>query len=61
MLPRQPRCVFYGEMGATIYKVEPFTGDEYRTNAPGFGMERNDIDDPLSNLLRQIKIGFRSI
>ena len=39
-----------GEMGATIYKVEPFTGDEYRTNAPGFGMERNDIDDPAFEL-----------
>ena len=39
-----------GEMGATIYKIEPFTGDEYRTNAPGFGMERNDIDDPAFEL-----------
>lgn len=39
-----------GEMGATVYKVEPFTGDEYRTNAPGFGMERNDIDDPSFEL-----------
>ncbi len=39
-----------GEMGATIYKIEPFSGDEYRTNAPGFGMERNDIDDPAFEL-----------
>lgn len=39
-----------GEMGATVYKIEPFSGDEYRTNAPGFGMERNDIDDPAFEL-----------
>lgn len=39
-----------GEMGATIYKVEPFSGDEYRTNGPGFGMEKTDIDDPAFDL-----------
>lgn len=39
-----------GEMGATVYKIEPFSGDEYRTNGPGFGMERNDIDDPAFEL-----------
>ena len=37
---------YFGEMGATIYKIEPFSGDEYRTNGPGFGMQKTDIDDP---------------
>jgi crotonobetainyl-CoA:carnitine CoA-transferase CaiB-like acyl-CoA transferase len=46
--PAAPRIL--GEMGATIYKIEPFTGDEYRTNAPGFGMEKTDIDDPAFDL-----------
>lgn len=35
-----------GEMGATIYKIEPASGDEYRTNGPGFGMQKTDVDDP---------------
>ena len=40
-----PACLrILGEMGATIYKVEPFTGDEYRTNGPAFGMQKTDID-----------------
>ena len=30
--PACPRIL--GEMGATIYKIEPFSGDEYRTNGP---------------------------
>ena len=34
------------KVGATIYKIEPASGDEYRTNAPGFGMKKTDIDDP---------------
>ncbi|MGN0047064.1 MAG: CaiB/BaiF CoA transferase family protein [Eggerthellaceae bacterium] len=38
------------EMGATVYKVEPFSGDEYRTNGPGFGMGKTDIDDPAFDL-----------
>lgn len=42
-----PACLrILGEMGATIYKIEPFTGDEYRTNGPAFGMDKTDIDDP---------------
>lgn len=42
--PACPRIL--GEMGATIYKIEPLSGDEYRTNGPGFGMKKTDIDDP---------------
>ena len=42
--PACPRIL--GEMGATVYKIEPATGDEYRTNGPGFGMQKTDIDDP---------------
>lgn len=42
--PASPRIL--GEMGATVYKIEPESGDEYRTNAPGFGMKKTDIDDP---------------
>lgn len=46
-----PACLrILGEMGATIYKVEPFTGDEYRTNGPAFGMQKTDIDDPSFDL-----------
>ena len=36
--PACPRIL--GEMGATVYKVEPESGDEYRTNGPGFGMKK---------------------
>lgn len=39
-----------GELGATIYKIEPFTGDEYRTNGPAFGMDKTDFDDPAFDL-----------
>lgn len=46
--PACPRIL--GEMGATVYKIEPFSGDEYRTNAPGFGMKKTDIDDPAFDL-----------
>ncbi len=46
--PACPRIL--GEMGATIYKVEPFSGDEYRTNGPAFGMGKTDIDDPAFDL-----------
>lgn len=46
-----PACLrILGEMGATIYKVEPFTGDEYRTNGPAFGMKKTDVDDPSFDL-----------
>lgn len=46
-----PACLrILGEMGATIYKVEPFSGDEYRTNGPAFGMGKTDIDDPAFDL-----------
>ena len=46
--PACPRIL--GEMGATIYKIEPFSGDEYRTNGQGFGMQKTDIDDPAFDL-----------
>ena len=46
-----PACLrILGEMGATIYKIEPFSGDEYRTNGPAFGMAKTDIDDPAFDL-----------
>lgn len=46
-----PACLrVLGEMGATVYKVEPFTGDEYRTNGPAFGMHKTEIDDPSFDL-----------
>ena len=46
--PACPRIL--AEMGATVYKIEPFTGDEYRTNAPGFQMDKTDLDDPAFDL-----------
>ena len=46
--PACPRIL--GEMGATVYKIEPLAGDEYRTNAPGFGMQKTEIDDPAFDL-----------
>lgn len=46
--PACPRIL--GEMGATVYKVEPVTGDEYRTNGPAFGMQKTDVDDPAFDL-----------
>ena len=45
--PACPRIL--GEMGATIFKIEPASGDEYRTNGPGFGMEKTDTDDPFTD------------
>ncbi|MGI6105308.1 MAG: CaiB/BaiF CoA transferase family protein [Raoultibacter sp.] len=46
-----PACLrILGEMGATVYKIEPFSGDEYRTNGPAFGMEKTDVDDPAFDL-----------
>ncbi len=46
--PACPRIL--GEMGAEIIKIEPFTGDEQRTQGPGFGMKRNDIEDPAFDM-----------
>lgn len=46
-----PACLrILGELGATIYKIEPFTGDEYRTNGPAFGMDKTEVDDPAFDL-----------
>jgi crotonobetainyl-CoA:carnitine CoA-transferase CaiB-like acyl-CoA transferase len=39
-----------GEMGAEIIKIEPPYGDAQRTQAPGFGADRNDIEDPIFDL-----------
>lgn len=46
--PACPRIL--GEMGAEIMKIEPFSGDEQRTQGPGFGMKRNDIEDPAFDM-----------
>lgn len=46
--PACPRIL--AEMGATVYKVEPFAGDDYRNNASGFGMSKTEIDDPAFDL-----------
>ena len=43
--PACPRIL--GEMGATIYKIEPFSGDEYRTNGQDSACRR-----PISTILR---------
>ena len=40
--PACPRVL--AEMGATVYKIEPFEGDDYRNNASGFNAQ--DRDDP---------------
>ena len=46
--PCCPRIL--GEMGAEIIKVEPLTGDEQRTQGPGFGMTRTDREDPAFDM-----------
>ena len=46
--PACPRVL--AEMGATVYKIEPFEGDDYRNNASGFGMSKTEIDDPAFDL-----------
>ena len=46
--PACPRIL--AEMGATVYKIEPFEGDDYRNNASGFGMSKTEIDDPAFDL-----------
>ena len=46
-----PACVrCLSEMGATVIKVEPFTGDAQRTQGPGFGCEQTDMEDPTIDL-----------
>ncbi|WP_110955135.1 CaiB/BaiF CoA transferase family protein [Anaerosinus massiliensis] len=46
--PACPRIL--GEMGAEIIKIEPFSGDEQRTQGPGYGMLRDDIEDPAFDM-----------
>lgn len=46
--PCSPRIL--GEMGAEIIKVEPLTGDEQRTQGPGFGMTRTEREDPAFDM-----------
>ncbi|MDX5628775.1 MULTISPECIES: CaiB/BaiF CoA-transferase family protein [unclassified Brenneria] len=42
--PACPRIL--GEMGATVYKIEPFTGDEQRTQGASWGMNhKTKFDD----------------
>jgi len=42
--PACPRIL--GEMGATVYKIEPFSGDEQRTQGASWGMKyKTDFDD----------------
>ncbi len=42
--PACPRIL--GEMGAEIIKIEPFTGDEQRTQGASHGMLKTDVEDP---------------
>jgi crotonobetainyl-CoA:carnitine CoA-transferase CaiB-like acyl-CoA transferase len=37
-------------MGAEVIKIEPPYGDAQRTQAPGFGADRNDVEDPILDL-----------
>jgi len=46
--PACPRIL--AEMGAEIIKIEPFGGDEMRTQGPGYGMLRDDIEDPAFDM-----------
>lgn len=46
--PACPRIL--SEMGAEIIKIEPFTGDDQRTQGPGYGMLRDDIEDPAFDM-----------
>jgi len=42
--PASPRIL--GEMGATVYKIEPLSGDEQRTQGASWGMNhKTDFDD----------------
>jgi crotonobetainyl-CoA:carnitine CoA-transferase CaiB-like acyl-CoA transferase len=38
------------EMGAEIVKIEPPHGDAQRTQGPGFGADRTDLEDPIFDL-----------
>lgn len=40
----------FSEMGAEIIKVEPFQGDAQRTQGPGFGCQKTDLEDPTIDL-----------
>lgn len=46
--PACPRIL--GEMGAEIIKIEPFTGDEQRTQGASFGMVKDNIEDPAFDM-----------
>ena len=46
--PACPRIL--GEMGAEIIKIEAFEGDQQRTQGPGYGMLRDDIEDPAFDM-----------
>lgn len=46
--PCCPRIL--GEMGAEIIKIEPLSGDEQRTQGPGFGMTRTEREDPAFDM-----------
>lgn len=46
--PACPRIL--AELGAEIIKIEPFNGDEMRTQGPGYGMLRDDIEDPAFDM-----------
>lgn len=46
--PACPRIL--GELGAEIIKIEPFSGDEQRTQGPAYGMLRDDIEDPAFDM-----------
>jgi crotonobetainyl-CoA:carnitine CoA-transferase CaiB-like acyl-CoA transferase len=46
--PACPRLL--AELGATVYKIEPFTGDEQRTQGAGWGVRKTDLDDPAYDL-----------
>lgn len=46
--PACPRIL--AEMGAEVIKIEPFAGDDMRTQGPGYGMLRDDIEDPAFDM-----------
>ncbi|WP_434509620.1 CaiB/BaiF CoA transferase family protein [Desulfitobacterium sp. AusDCA] len=46
--PACPRIL--SELGAEIIKIEPFGGDDQRTQGPGYGMQRDNIEDPAFDM-----------
>jgi len=46
--PACPRIL--SEMGAEVIKIEPFQGDDQRTQGPGYGMLKDDIEDPAFDM-----------